>query len=201
MLNGKRKDMDHVLKNSFESGYTNASLSLLQLTNCKAFFNNLHMGSVRLGSDFLQGTAYEKFTGSYVLLTTEIFGDISGKSYLFLSENAMEILTSSIPACNSSSVNLKEEFIKELDNILSAAVITKLSNALTKKMYGDVPVLIGKVSGHLNDIINDDFSEETEEVYINSIYFSLENHTGIHPLFVWVLDKSTLLKSDVKERE
>jgi chemotaxis protein CheY-P-specific phosphatase CheC len=193
MLNGKRKDIEYVLKSSFESGYINASLSLLQLTKCNAFFNNFHMGSVKLGPDFLQHTEYEKFNGPYLLLTTEIFGDISGKSYLFLSENAMEILTSSIPSCKNSSTNLKEEFIKELDNILSAAVITKLSNALTKRMCGDVPVLIEKVNSHLNDIINDDFSEVTDEVYINSIYFTFDDHNGIHPLFVWVLDKSTLL--------
>lgn len=193
MLNRKRNDIEYVLKTSFESGYINASLSLLQLTKCNVFFNNFHMGSVKLGPDFLQHTGYEKFSGSYLLLTTEIFGDISGKSYLFLSENATEILTSSVPSHRDSPIDLKEEFIKELVNILSAAVITKLSNGLTKKMCGDVPVLIEKVNGHLNDIINDDFSEATDEVYINSIYFSFDDHNGIHPLFVWVLDKSTLV--------
>jgi chemotaxis protein CheY-P-specific phosphatase CheC len=170
----------------------NASLSLAQLTNCKAGFNVFHHGSVRLGPDFLEAEDYARFSGSHLLLTTQIFGDVLGKSYLFIPESAFEVLTSRIPATSGSSINFKEEFIKELNNILSAAVLTKLSNFLSKKMFGDVPELIGKVNCHLNDIIHDDFSEELDEVYMSSIYFSLEEHDGIHPLFIWVLDKSTL---------
>jgi hypothetical protein len=192
MLNAEKSDLEFLLMNSFESGYTHASLSLTQLTKCKAAFNNFHHGCVRFGSDFLEAKEYMRFTGSHVLLTTQIFGDVNGKSYLFLPDAALDILTSTIPAACNSSINFKEEFIKELNNILSAAVITKLSNLLAKKMFGDVPELIGKVKGHLNDIIQDDFSDELDEVYINSIYFSFENHNDINPLFVWVLDKSTL---------
>lgn len=192
MLNADKSDLEFLLMSSFESGYIHASLSLTQLTKCKAAFNNFHHGSFRLGSDFLEAKEYMRFSGSHFLLTTQIFGDVNGKSYLFLPDAALDILTSTIPSACNSSMNFKEEFIKELNNILSAAVITKLSNLLAKKMFGDVPELIGKVKGHLNDIIHDDFSDELDEVYINSIYFSLENHNGINPLFVWVLDKSTL---------
>jgi chemotaxis protein CheY-P-specific phosphatase CheC len=192
MLNGNQTNMDFLLTNSFESGYLNASLSLAQLTKCKAAFTVFHRGSVRLGADFLQEQEYVPLSGSHVLLTTQIFGDVNGKSYLLLSDQALEIFTRTIPSGPNPSVNFKEEFIKELNNILSAAVLTKLSNILSKKMFGDVPELIGKVNCHLNDIINDDFSEDMDEVYINSIYFSLEDHEGVFPLFIWVLDKSTL---------
>jgi chemotaxis protein CheY-P-specific phosphatase CheC len=192
MVNAHNSESDLLLKSSFESGYTNASVSLTQLTKCAARYSNFHHGSVRLDSEFFGTEEHIRPSGSYVLLTTQIFGDVTGKSYLFLPEPAMEILTSTIPSGGHGSVAFKEEFIKELNNILSAAVITKLSNQLAKKMFGDVPELIGKVTCHLGDIIQDDFSEEMEEVYVNGIYFLLENHKGVHPLFVWVLDKSTL---------
>lgn len=189
---GHNTQIDALLMNSFESGYTNASVSLTQLTKCKAGFNNFQHGSVKLGNDFLQSEVFSKFSGSHTLLTTDIFGDVSGKSYLFIPDCAVEILTSTIPSACNASIDFKEEFIKELNNILSAAVLTKLSNNLSKKMFGDVPELIGKISCHPNDIIHDDFGEDMDEVYLNSIYFLLEDHAGVYPLFVWVLDKSTL---------
>jgi chemotaxis protein CheY-P-specific phosphatase CheC len=192
MMNAQDSEFDFLLKNSFDSGYTNASVSLTQLTKCPAHYNNFQHGSVRLDSEFLETVEHIHLAGSYVLLTTQIFGDVTGKSYLFLPEPAMEILTSTIPSGGHPSINFKEEFIKELNNILSAAVITKLSNQLAKKMFGDVPELIGKVTCHLCDIIQDDFSEDMEEVYVNGIYFLLENHHDVRPLFVWVLDKSNL---------
>jgi hypothetical protein len=192
MNNTQTPEFDFLLKNSFELGYTNASVFLTQMTKCQAGYNNFHHGSVRFDSEFLETEEHMNRAGSYVLLTTQIFGDVTGKSYLFLPERAMEILTSTIPSGSKSSIVFKEEFIKELNNILSAAVITKLSNQLAKKMFGDVPELIGNVKCHLCDIIQDDFSEELEEVYVNGIYFVLENHQGVQPLFVWVLDKSTL---------
>ena len=125
--------MDFLLTSSFESGYANASQSLTQLTNCRTSFKNFHKGTVQFDAGFLQAEEYIRFTGSHVLLTTQIFGDVSGKSYLFLSETAMEILTRAIPSNPNSSIDFKEEFIKELNNILSAAVLTKLSNVLSKK--------------------------------------------------------------------
>lgn len=192
MMNTQSPEFDVLLRNSFESGYSHASVSLTQMTKCPTRYNNFHHGSVRFDAQFPEIEEHMHVSGAYVLLTTQIFGDVTGKSYLLLPESAMEILTSTIPAGKPSSVNFKEEFIKELNNILSAAVITKLSNQLAKKMFGDVPELIGKVTCHLSDIIEDDFSEELEEVYINGIYFLLENHQGIQPLFVWVLDKNTL---------
>jgi len=189
-----RNITDHtelLLKNSFESGYLNASLSLSQMIKRKGAIINFDMGSVKLGANFLEADEYKNFNGSYLLLTTEIFGEVSGKNYLFLSNKDIEVFTSSIP----SDSELKEEFIKELDNILSAAVITKLSNALNKKMYGNVPQLIGTVNCHIDDLINDDFSGELEEAYINSIYFTFDDGTDARPLFVWVLDKSSLENS------
>lgn len=181
-------NIELLLRSSFESGYTNASISLSQMIKQKGTVMNLHMGSVKLGENLPETEKYRKPESSLLLITTEIFGEVSGKNYLLLSTKEVEMLTSNIPGRS----DLKEEFIKELDNILSAAVITKLSNALNKRMYGNVPQLIGIVTSHVEDLINDDFSEEMEEAFISSIYFTFENDAEIKPLFVWVLDKSTI---------
>lgn len=185
-------NIEMLLKHSFESGYSNASVSLSQMIKRKGAIINFDMGSIKLGTNFLESEEYKNFDGSYLLLTTEIFGDVIGKNYLFLSSKDVEIFTSALPSTSGTDTGLRDEFIKELDNILSAAVITKLSNALNKRMYGNVPQLIGTVKCHIDDIINDDFSDDMEDAYINSIYFTFEDGTGARPLFVWVLDKSSI---------
>jgi chemotaxis protein CheY-P-specific phosphatase CheC len=188
MRNLPNNSIELLLKSSFESGFINASQSLSQMIKRKGGVINFDMGLVKLGANFLEAEEYKNFNESYLLLTTEIFGEVSGKNYLFLSGKDVEMFTSSIP----SGSELKDEFIKELDNILSAAVITKLANALNKKMYGNVPQLIGNVKCQIADLINDDFCDEIEEAYINSIYFTFEDGSEARPLFVWVLDKKSI---------
>jgi chemotaxis protein CheY-P-specific phosphatase CheC len=192
MENEIKQSFEEHLKGAFESGYSNAAKSLSQLTRVKINFNNFHFGFHRLESENLNENPLFSRVGANVLITTEIFGDLTGKSYLLLSDKEFEILTGGIPDSKDPKVNLKEEFIKEMDNILSASVITKLSNELKRKMYGDVPTLVGRVSGKIVDIIYDDFSEQTEEVYINSISFSFDGHPVFSPFFIWVIDNNVV---------
>ena len=187
MINGSNGTVNKALEKAFELGFSNASQSFSVLAKNKVFYNNFHHGYHDFDKSSL-GENYQHFNNtSRILITTEIFGDVTGKSYLFLSEKDYELLTQAIP---DGILNLKDEFVKELDNILSAAVITKLSNLLNKKMFGDVPVLIGKVTSRLEDTIYDDFAEQADRVYINSVFFSFDGHSNIPPLFIWVFDKS-----------
>ena len=198
MLNGKKHVFENDLKKAFESGYSNAASSLSKLTKDKIYFNNFHVGFHKLELKFLAGHASFSRNGGNLLITTEIFGDVTGKSYLFLSDEEFDILTAGIPESKDQSVNLKEEFLKEVDNILSASVITRLSNELNLKMYGDIPMLVGKVNGKIDDIIHDDFNEQTEDIYINSIFFSFENQPIISPVFIWVVDSNALMTLETK---
>lgn len=191
MLNGKKEDIGTNLKNAFDSGYSNAATSFSILAKTNIFFTNLKSGFYKIDEDFNTPDFLNR-NGSHVLLTTEIFGDITGKSYLLFSAEEFGLLTTEVPESRDPNLNLKEEFAKELDNILSASVITKLSNALNRKMYGDIPIMVGAVSARVVDIIFDDFSEQASEIYVNAGYFSIENHPSAKPLFVWVVDSSTL---------
>jgi chemotaxis protein CheY-P-specific phosphatase CheC len=190
MANGEINGSDVVLKSAFQDGFSNASHSLGLMTGEKINYNNLRHAAYQLEEPYLVNEANGNPHQSHILLTTDLFGDIAGKSYLFLSEQEFQSVTQSIPDSGLSAANLKEEFVKELDNILSAAVITKLSDRLHRKMYGDVPVLIGKVNSKVEDVIYDDFIEQTSEVYIYAAIFSFENNPQLKPLFVWVFDRA-----------
>lgn len=184
------------LDKSFNAGYTNAASALSRMTAQQIGFNQLHTGFHHVGDSKADDTIF--LNHGSLLITTEIFGDITGKSYLFLSEKEMDVLTAGIPVGKDASINLKEEFLKEVDNILSASVITKLSNELKQKMYGDIPLLQGKTLAKIEDTIEDDFSEQTESIYVNAISFSIEGHPELKPAFIWVLDSSVFESGRVK---
>lgn len=176
------------LDQSFDAGYANAASALARMTAQQIGFNQIHSGFHRVGEAPEDTTMLLK-PGS-LLITTEIFGDITGKSYLYLSDQEVDLLTAGIPVGKDPNINLKEEFLKEVDNILSASVITKLSNELKAKMYGDIPLLQGKTLAKVEDTIEDDFSKQTETIYLNVISFSICCYPEMKPTFVWVLDSS-----------
>ena len=192
MVDAAEESILETLKNAFESGHTNATLSLSKMTRTEIYYTNFRMGFHTLDPDYLGKDGTFNREGASLLFTTEVFGDVTGKSYLLISDEEFALLTHGIPDSKDPGINLKEEFAKELDNILSASVITRLSNELKRKMYGDIPILVGKVHGRIEDIIYDDFSEQAKDVYINSGHFSFSERPTLRPLFIWVVDRNSL---------
>jgi chemotaxis protein CheY-P-specific phosphatase CheC len=183
------------IRKAFDAGYANAAASLSMMTNDVIHGNCSKYGIHRLqDEDFVSPPR----TGPKLLFTTEIFGDITGKSYLFLSNADIEALTANIYGSGAPNQSLREEYLKEMDNILSASVITRLANELSIRIFGDIPVLAGETGGNLNNIIRDDFSEVAETVYINAGYFSVEKYPDIRPFFVWVIDSSIISADNVQ---
>ena len=187
-----RSNFEIMLTNAFESGYSNAANSLSQLMMSKTHFDVSDHGFHELGSELFSDYDSANAKKEMRIVTTEIFGDIRGKSYLLLSDIDFHVLSAGIPEGKGRDVSFKAEFVKELDNILSASVITRLSNELKLKMYGDVPVLLENVTCKIGDMIYDDFAEESQKVYINSTFYYMDNYKQVSPFFVWVLDQRNL---------
>lgn len=188
MLNGNEHVVEMDLKSAFEAGYSNAAVALSQLIQEKVYCNNFHHSHHSLERNPLKDTTSMNTEDAHVLITTEVFGDVSGKSYLLLDQHEFEILTSGVSSGKNSPTDIRIEFIKELDNILSAAVITKLSDHLGLAMYGNIPQWIGPLESSIVDLIHKDFNEETARAYISSAYFSFDTYPKIHPFFIWVMD-------------
>jgi len=181
---------NQVLTEAFKSGYLNAANSLSMLVNEKVLYHSCYQATHFVDS-FNMSSIYPSEAGkreSRMLITTEVFGDVFGKSYLILSQNDFAVLTRNINQSKDLKVNFRHEFLKEVDNILSAAVITKLSNKLKMKMYGDIPMWIGPVQSDVGKIINSDFLDRASEVYVNSIVFTFDKTPSVKPLFIWIMD-------------
>lgn len=199
MVKRQTLDIERIIDAAFQAGFSNAADSLSQLSNFKVSYNNFHSGNCQLRAPYLTHDMYKRYNqGSRILLTTEIFGELTGKSYLFFSQQEYELLTREIPKGSNLRSSLKEEFLKELDNILSASVITKIANDLNRKMFGDIPVLAGQTKSPLEDIINNDFGGQVEELYITSIFFSFEKHPEAQPLFLWAVNHNNVEASAMK---
>jgi len=189
-----------MLRNAFEAGYLNAALSLSRLTGGGISFNNFRFSSQRLLDAHFDVSGRENRRGTDLMLTTEVFGDLSGKSYLLLSIDELEWLTTKVPSHARQQENMTEEYLKEVNNILSASVITWLSNHLERKVYGNIPEIGGKLTRRLEDVIYDDFRGFADEVYINSVSFSIENHPEVHPTFIWVIDTSLMQNTAARKK-
>lgn len=198
MNNGKRAGFEQTLRDAFEAGYLNAALSLSRVTGGGISFNNFEFHNDRIDAAGFRAGIQDNREGTDLLLTTEIFGDISGKSYLLLSVDELEWLTGKIPSHASQHETMTEEYIKEIDNILSASVITWLSNHLERKVYGHLPIIKGIVTRRMEDIIAEDFKNNTQDIYVNSVSFSVENQPNVHPTFVWAIDTRISVQTQPK---
>lgn len=185
MLIGKKNTTTKIEK-AFQQGYTNAVSALSQLIHEKIYYENCLNKFTQ--AKYLH-TCLKQFTteGCHVL-TTELFGDMAGKSYWVLDNEAYERITQRIQAGHMPP-HLEKEFVKELDNILSAAVISQLADKLNLNMYGDIPHLLERPLPDLHEIIIADFRNwGTREFYVNAATLSFDQVPGLRSLFLWVLD-------------
>ncbi len=122
------------------------------------------------------------------ILTTDVKGTIEGTSYLvFDAADTRRIFKVFAPgkevAADGSLDELQQALLLELDNILSAAVITQLSNFLDIYIYGDVPGLrtmncadalscFGRETGHFDVFF-----------HIQARFKSYQ--TNLQPVFIW----------------
>lgn len=191
---------NQILTEAFESGYSNAANSLSLMINDKVCYEK-HYQASHLVDSLNLADIYPQLQDqkeSFMLITTEVFGDVFGKSYLFLSHHDFETLTRNIGQSKDPRINFHHEFLKEVDNILSAAVITRLSNKLNVKIYGDIPMWIGPVQNDVIDMISSDFQDRTAEIYVNTIVFTLDKTPQVKPLFIWIMDSRVI--SGIEEK-
>jgi chemotaxis protein CheY-P-specific phosphatase CheC len=128
---------------------------------------------------------------TFVTLTTDVIGDLKGKSYLIFSDKEVGRV---VEACSpdkwkQSGADLTAHVLMELDNILSASVITELSNRLNLRIYGDVPHFHRQSGDDFFKMMLRDFSSNQREsgdiLLITNAFFKFENDREMRPQFIW----------------
>jgi|GEM_PF-5453450 len=125
----------------------------------------------------------------YVVLTTHLIGAVSGRSYLILGPVECQVIFDALKS-DSMTLNdtLKDAMLLEMDNILSASVISRLSDALKLEIYGDVP-MVQRFSGEeLKQFMCSELERKNTSSLVVNTTFVLQGLEHIHPHFVWQLD-------------
>lgn len=171
----------HVMNKGFERAADSFARLLgkeVQVTSTKSFL-------IRHQDEF---SFMSEEVGNLYVLITEVVGDLYGKSYLVFNEAESDDMYRLMSKNAPHNETMKDAILKEIDNIISASVVSELSNALKVNIYGDVPVLIRMEAAALQDFI----SEDTDAVHPSSIIltnttFVFDHHQEIHPQFIWKL--------------
>lgn len=181
-------------------GYQKAAQSFSMMAKQNITINPT---SIEISKDDLKVIKSIKSDNELILITTNIIGELTGKSYLlFNEEECNAVYTSCMPFNEDEYSRMMEgeAILKELDNILSAAVITEFSNYLDVMIFGDVPLLSRSNQAAVKNKIINDFNKESGEsgyFMVANTQFVFENNTSLQPQFIWKMTEGFMDK--VKE--
>jgi len=126
-----------------------------------------------------------------IKLVTDLKGDVEGSCYFVISESEADYLTRKTVSANSEpgkfELNeLNKGFLLELDNIISAAVITQLADIMKLNVFGDVPRIEPGIS-----------QEEMDQMLVkfSPLFFKTQFRTEeatFNPGFYWFLKPSVI---------
>lgn len=130
-------------------------------------------------------------TSKNYLLTTEIKGDLKGRAYLLFNEQEAEnIVAGNLPERIFNNPvereKMTEAFLLEIDNIITAAVVTQFSNIFQCKVYGDVPSLDILPGNEINAFLSLRNNKGLNVIYFNARFIT--ENVEINPEFIWLMD-------------
>jgi len=127
------------------------------------------------------------------LLVTKVIGEIKGICWLIFSEEEADHLRSAaLPAeiLNSPEMmaEMSDGIMLEVDNIISASVITQFSNLLKIKIHGSIPHLEKVTYSEMEALVKDQIEKERFLINFKTSFES--SKTNFNPEFVWLFDNA-----------
>lgn len=193
-----------ITKELFNIGLANSADAFSKLTKEKVLINGFDLAVMDTIS--MDQVLQEYTAEPLCVLTTAVRGNLQGISYLLFDQRDLERIGEVFmpkvayqPGAPLSE--FQEALLLELDNILSAAVVTQLSNFLNVFTYGDVPALrLLTASEALAS-----FKAETRQydVIFNVRARFKSYQTNLQPSFVWFFssDFIALIKQLIQDKQ
>jgi hypothetical protein len=176
-------DINLIIKESIQKGLERSCESLEFFLKEKATlemltFTNQRIEKTLIPSDFLQ---------KEIILHSDIIGQLSGKSYFMLDQAEADLLFRKNFAVQEGKAPDKamfDGFLLELDNIITASVVTEFANKLRVKVYGGVPHIFYMSTADKAPLT----LPEPPPYFINfSCRYKMEG-VEFSPVFFWVID-------------
>jgi chemotaxis protein CheY-P-specific phosphatase CheC len=131
------------------------------------------------------------------LLSTYILGELKGACYLLFTQDEVDMLLKSefseeILQDEEMKNAMGEGLLLEMDNIISANVITEFANTLKVKIYGDVPSISYIEQNEVFDVMAQAVNEEMFILNFRANFTN--NEQNFNPEFIWLFDQQFLEK-------
>jgi chemotaxis protein CheY-P-specific phosphatase CheC len=142
--------------------------------------------------DALEYQRPEKADQTMLVLMTEIIGELKGICCLIFSENEADRLRNAAlpPEVKNNPammVEMNDAILLEVDNIISAAVVTQFSNYLGKRIHGGVPHLKLMKPEQLNKFLEGNVMKDLFEISFKVNFVS--KCLNFSPEFLWLFDE------------
>ncbi|MES2678665.1 MAG: hypothetical protein V4635_02215 [Bacteroidota bacterium] len=129
------------------------------------------------------------------LLTTEVMGELPGVCYLVFSEEEADrlrevVLSAELRDSPELANEMKDAILLEVDNIISASVITEFSNILNHRIYGNVPTLKLVNPSDLDRMLKERSGADFFAINFRTQFLS--SNINFSPEFVWLFDNNFL---------
>lgn len=127
------------------------------------------------------------------LLITKVIGELNGVCCLIFSEEeADQLRKTALPpeVLNSPEMmaEMSDGIMLEVDNIISASVITQFSNLLKVKIHGGVPSIRKVNSEELEQYLQEEINNELYLISFKTKFKS--SHVSFAPEFIWLFDNT-----------
>ena len=189
----KFRSRDEFILHVIRNGFAKAAISFSQFIDKPVTISNNQSVLVHAPSGF---SYTNQESGSLFVLTTRLLGPLSGTSILILSEAERETILKAGEKWQIKDYSdpVKRALFVEIANIISASVITELSNELNIEIFGDVPEIKETDAAELGEFVTACLAEIpgtefiSSSVLIMSSAFIIDQAEHIHPQFLWKLD-------------
>ncbi len=185
-----------MLESILVKGYQRAAASFSTMIGSKVHIENKN---VDVANDRKAIDALMNARNHNTMIVTAIIGALKGESYLLLtSPEEQQICDMCRKAFGGGNSISNELVLKEIDNIISAAVITEFSNSLALKIYGDVPRLYHSADEVLwKNAVK--FEDTGDDYFIMAnASFKFEGYEPVSPSFIWRFEKKVMALSESK---
>ncbi len=177
----------------------NGGLSMAKQSMEQILQSPIHLSKIDLNEDEHEVPQFLKEIDSEVhLLQTELKGELKGSCHLIFSGDEVKKITEAcLPAAlikedNEISRAMKMEFLKEVDNMVAAAVVTEFANILGLEIYGHVPHLHIMAASEVADYLQSQASDLDSIIHFKAQFHGAE--LDINPDFVWIFNEKFLDK-------
>jgi chemotaxis protein CheY-P-specific phosphatase CheC len=133
-----------------------------------------------------------RLSNDLYIISTQLIGELSGKSYFIFNDAARKEICEIMNMYNALEAS-QEGLLMEIDNMISASVISEMSNSLNVEIYGDVPISKRINAADLYEfVVGGSTLNATSDVLFAHTTFEIEKNKNFRAGFVWKLSDRIL---------